>query len=223
MLVNHKFLSQYYQELFNGENIGEILCRYSPTHKLAHVHIPKCCSKTLVAAFEETGYFQQLLLNEVPRNTKFLVFLREPVDRWYSGIVEYLSRANKLELIHDPFFCELLVRGVQFDDHQKRQTDYLRGLDTDNCLFFDCTHDVTDVFRKFMLETYDLDIWFTEKLAISPYKLKLKETVENMSSIDGISGLDWISNYYRPDYRLMSLINYIYTEIDYKIPSTSIV
>lgn len=64
---------------------------------------------------------------------KFIVILRNPVDRWISGITEHIVR----------FYGFMDVKNIDFfinkkilDEHTEPQTSFLEGLDLSKCVFF---------------------------------------------------------------------------------------
>lgn len=67
-----------------------------------------------------------------------IIFLREPLDRWYSGITEYLHRYGVVPTNYQ--FSEdilsLLLERVAFDEHTEEQALFLENIDTENCIFF---------------------------------------------------------------------------------------
>jgi hypothetical protein len=77
----------------------------------------------LVADFQETENFL---------NKKYIVFLREPTERWYSGVAQWMY--NNLEhkpFIYqiDPLMMRLIFNTIDIDGHTAPQTGFLKGLD----------------------------------------------------------------------------------------------
>jgi hypothetical protein len=58
-----------------------------------------------------------------------LVILRDPIDRWCSGITQYLYN-SKQDLSVDEVFDK-----ITFDDHTDLQTYFLQGVDLDRTTF----------------------------------------------------------------------------------------
>jgi hypothetical protein len=78
------------------------------------------------------------------------VVLRDPIDRWISGVAEYLMmyHQNVIDNIAEPgnydFFpllgdklgMSLLFDRMTFDDHTERQAVFLQNIDLDRCTWF---------------------------------------------------------------------------------------
>jgi len=87
----------------------------------------------------------------------YIVILRDPIERWCSGIVEYLVTHTKfLERGHERGWNLLnretldLIFGVaKFDRHTCPQVDYLHGLDTNECVFFKLDSNFEDTMKRF--------------------------------------------------------------------------
>jgi hypothetical protein len=80
-------------------------------------------------------------------NAKIIVALRDPIERWVSGITEYLFmyHTNVIDNIADPFTydflpllgdklgVDLLFKQITFDDHTERQAVFLNNINFDRC------------------------------------------------------------------------------------------
>jgi hypothetical protein len=220
MLIDINLLREYNHELYTL-NLREPTFRYDPKLNLSFVNIPKCMSKNLVAVFEKSNLFREEIRYseklDLKKYSKFLVFLRDPVDRWYSGVVQYLTNNGLLEYLNDPAFCKLLFDAVQFDEHTSSQIQHLIGIETTSSYFFDCTKDVFYVLNSFMYKTFNVNLeYFSPKDPASDHKIKLIQFAKSYVDSEGISGPDLIKRYFRSDYRLMQNINWTFTNNDYK-------
>lgn len=86
----------------------------------------------------------------------YMVILRDPVERWCSGIVEYLVNSKMFKEGVDASFTlkdretlDLLFGFAIFDRHTCPQVDYLHGLDTDQCVFFKLDKDFENTMKRF--------------------------------------------------------------------------
>lgn len=112
---------------------------------------------------------------------KFIVFLRDPIKRWYSGVAQYFAMNvdNEGNFIHnsnlnlsrddvgnvsranyylDEKTLKLVFDAVRLDDHADLQIFNLLGLDTDDCFFFNIDDDhfnsrIFDFVRNIMKVT----------------------------------------------------------------------
>ncbi len=91
---------------------------------------------------------------------KYMVVLRDPVERWCSGIVEFLVNHTKfIEKGHEVGWnlqnretLDFIFGVAKFDRHTCSQVDYLHGLDTKDCVFFKLDKNFEDTMRRFAKE-----------------------------------------------------------------------
>jgi len=91
---------------------------------------------------------------------KYIVVLRDPVERWCSGIVEFLVNHTKfIEKGHEVGWnlqnretIDFIFGVAKFDRHTCSQVDYLDGLDTKDCVFFKLDKNFEDTMRRFAKE-----------------------------------------------------------------------
>lgn len=70
---------------------------------------------------------------------KKLVILRDPVERWTSGIIQFIFdnyKGFKIQNIFDTNFINFLFHRVLFDEHSVPQINYLHNFEIDTCVFF---------------------------------------------------------------------------------------
>ena len=108
-------------------------CYLSRNHKLIVMHIDKCASSSISAFCEENNYFHDMslrlydikLLNEFVKNNDyfFLSVIRNPVDRYISGLQEFIKRYD----MSDDFIEESWKNNkFIFDEHTSPQYIFLR-------------------------------------------------------------------------------------------------
>lgn len=121
------------------------MCFANDDLKLFYINIPKCAtnwgkivfSKTL--EWRETNYHDETLLK---KGYKPIVFLREPEERWATGMAEYFSRYGFntstliTKLVKQDVALQLINATMQFDEHTAEQIMFLDGVDTDNAVWF---------------------------------------------------------------------------------------
>ena len=97
---------------------------------------------------------------EVPRlktDKKYIVFLRNPINRWYSAVAQYVSmnfnddgqilsydevkntdinNQTRKKIVLDTFILKLFFDAVRLDTHSDLQLKELYGINTHNCVFF---------------------------------------------------------------------------------------
>lgn len=213
MLIDFKKAQEYHHH-FYGE-LNTKFCLYSEELKLGYVPIAKNMSKVLHKSLRATHLFTESTITNHSHdpNVKWLILLREPIDRWYSGTLEYLRRDGMLGYLDDPKFRKVLTDGIMFDLHTMKQIMFLDKLNTQDCLFFDCSTDISDILTDYLYKNYNLDLSkeiISLKEPIDPYKIKL---VDHVTRNIGI--LHDLRMYYREDLTLFRQIDWIYTKNDY--------
>jgi hypothetical protein len=103
-----------------GHRLGE--CWVDEVNNKTYIHIPKNASSFVKGVLIGSGGFwhhSEALVN----NNENLIILRDPIDRWCSGITQYLYN-NKLDLSINDIFDK-----ITFDDHTDLQTYFLQDVD----------------------------------------------------------------------------------------------
>ena len=85
-------------------------------------------------------------------NKTALVVLRDPVERWLSGIAEYLYLYHRDFITSDlnKAVRELVFDKIAFDDHTERQLYFIEGLDPAKCIFFKFGSEYRSQFSEFL-------------------------------------------------------------------------
>jgi hypothetical protein len=116
-----------------------------------YVYIPKNASSWTKPNLIDWGWeFYNFHTDNL--NKHALVILRDPVERWVSGIAEYLALYHTD--MQAPFYEteRLIFDRITFDDHTEKQVKFLEGIDTDNCTFMMCDGKYRENFSKFIAE-----------------------------------------------------------------------
>lgn len=120
----------------------------SPDKNLFYVNISKNASSQLKSTLGQYNWSSANYKNN--SNTKSIVILRDPTDRWLSGMAEFLvgnysSMGNynanlsldEIEVaMNTKMFQNLIFNFVIFDGHTLPQSCYLNGLNLDDIAFF---------------------------------------------------------------------------------------
>lgn len=144
-----------------GHTYGEGLI--SPDRKFFIFKIPKNASTFLVKNLTELNW-EHANYGEFAHE-KTIVILRDPVERWVSGIVEYLFlyHENVLGNLANPFNYEyfpllgeklglsLIFEKIVFDDHTERQCCFLKNIDISNTIWFKFDNDLNRNLSTFFL------------------------------------------------------------------------
>lgn len=145
----------------------------SPDGKLFYVNIPKNNSSYVKKKLNALGWTYESI-EDYPEATPIII-LRDPVNRWVSGIAEYLAmyqidtldhygfysdEAGYAGLFGQPLAINLMLRHVTFDDHTEKQVMFLQGVNSlSKALYFKSDNTFTDTFNSFLQEQgYDHSI-----------------------------------------------------------------
>ena len=115
-----------------GHRLGE--CWHDDTRDISYIHIPKNASSFIKACLIGAGGYwrhSETLVN----SKENLIILRDPIDRWCTGIAQYLYNSNQPNMLE-----ELIFDTITFDDHTDLQTYFLQGvnLDAGTFILLDC-------------------------------------------------------------------------------------
>ena len=110
-----------------GHNLGE--CWVNTNKLITYINIPKNASSYMKACLmgskDKWTYYDHFINQQ-----QNLVLLRDPVDRWCSGMAQSLFN-SKMEMSDDSIF-----EHITFDDHTELQTYFLQDIDLTNTVFF---------------------------------------------------------------------------------------
>ena len=142
-----------------------------------------------------------------------LIVLRDPIERWLSGIAEYLYR------YHDRTFkdnlnkqtLDLIFDRVAFDDHTEKQVYFCHGLHRYRTLFFWCDSSLSDLFSNFLIGNgVDIDISRIPPANVtiqdpvkSDIKEKFRDVIENNKTYK-----DKLIDYFKADFDLINSVNF---------------
>ena len=117
------------------------------THKIAL--IPKNASTWLKKNLVDNGW-QQCSNDAMHMST--LVLLRDPIDRWFSGVVQYLARNFPTVQHHtiNSDFIKLIFDQIELDEHTQSQFVFLNNIDLDNTTFVWIDHNFNNNIQAWL-------------------------------------------------------------------------
>jgi hypothetical protein len=110
-----------------GHKLGE--CWIDKINDKTYIHIPKNASSFVKGVLIGSGGFWHHS-NTLINSNENLIMLRDPIDRWVSGITQYLHNSNQIDMPTDLVFDK-----ITFDDHTDLQTYFLQDVDLDKSTF----------------------------------------------------------------------------------------
>ena len=132
-----------------GHEFG--LCLTNPNKSLYYINIPKNASTFIKHEFERLGW-EYSNYYDYNSSKKIIVVLRDPVDRWISGITEYLKLyyPNLNTLSCD--FMDHIFTQITLDDHTEKQIYFINGVDLDKCIFLKVNYNLGHNLNKVLSE-----------------------------------------------------------------------
>lgn len=177
-----------------------------------YINIPKCASswikpKLIQLDFHEANYHQDNLYHK-----HSLVVLRDPLERWLSGVCEYFSLYHSdldLSEARRPFY-ELVLDLVTLDEHTKRQAYFITDLDPARTTYFYCDKNFKHNFSQY-LNSHDLGNQFAQHEYLhtteqDPTKTYFRSFFKQF--LNNEKYVQHIKNHYRMDYELIRSVTF---------------
>jgi hypothetical protein len=119
----------------------------------AYIPILKNAHRLTSAIMVNHGFIKN---NDVDLSDKIkIVTLRDPISRWFAGVSQFLY-LHSPNIIIDENTVELLTKIVVLDGHSSAQANYLSGIDTSECIFFNMDEpNYQQNFQRFCLTNFN--------------------------------------------------------------------
>jgi len=186
-----------------GHSFGE--CFFNNNQSLMYINIPKCASTWTKTTLSSLGWVYSNYYDEDFSKFKPIVVLRDPVERWISGISEYFTLYHADIKINEftSAFYDLLFDKITFDDHTEKQLYFIKDIDFHKTVFFKFEPEYTKKLYNY------LNISESYKVVQSPEKeerICFKNCI-----IDVLKNEKYVSKlkqYYKEDYKLINSVNF---------------
>ena len=132
---------------------------------LVYIPIPKNSSSYIGQLLLKNNWNIGNFLTTDLTNKQLIILLRDPIDRWISGIAEYLCSSllkngrtsddiikNWNGIVQDLVFDQVI-----FDEHTEKQVYFIQGIPIKNCVFFNSAKQPEQAVKQY-LTTYDVDL-----------------------------------------------------------------
>lgn len=183
-------------------------CWIAPTNDLMYVNISKNASSWTKPNLEELGWVVKNYHLDHLTNYHSLIVLRDPVERWVSGIAEYFS------LYHPDFdlddfnksFIDFIMEQVEFDEHTARQVYFIRNIDPNRCTFMMADDSYRTNFTNWLKEQGYANVDYTNRVYQhttigNPVRKKYATFFRTL--LDNPVYLEKIKKFYHLDYRVI--------------------
>lgn len=200
---------EYYK--IKGHVFGE--CMSHSATDLMYINIPKNASSWTKPNLKDWGWdFYNYHIDNL-YHKHALVVIRDPVERWLSGIAEYMFLYHQsLDTAHfSKCFFDLIFDRIGFDDHTEKQVLFLEKLDLNNCTFFWCDSEYRKLFSHFLTSRNMPNRYFNYEYQhtsdSSPDRKKFKKIFSQILH-ENSKYLKNLKQYFNNDYKLIKSINF---------------
>lgn len=180
-----------------GHKRGE--CYVDSDQGITYVHIPKNASSFIKGCLLGSQKFTYSL--SLVKNNRYLVVLRDPIDRWISGMAEYEFNSKQKNITYQQ---------ITFDDHTETQWYFLDGVILDRCDFIMINDTFKDNLNQWFNEQgYIIDINNATKFNVSQGTSKeiLKSKYQTIVDNDPEFVLK-LKKHYANDYKLINSVKF---------------
>lgn len=199
-----------------GHTFGQ--CVYNGSDgNMAYVNIPKNASvwtknRLISLGWEEGNYYTDSNQSHDFHKKTFIVALRDPVDRWCSGIAEYFTIYHPGVTINHlyPQMLDLIFDRVTFDDHTEKQVCFIEGCDIKNCVFLKVNQQYKLSFSNYLKLAgipNRFDTLAVEHRTLQGNKHKLLRYFTQLVEKEP-RYLKQLKEYYKQDYNLLNTVNF---------------
>jgi hypothetical protein len=132
---------------------------------LVYIPIPKNSSSYIGQLLLKNNWNVGNFLTTDLTNKQLIILLRDPIDRWISGMAEYLCSSllkngrtsddiikNWNNIVQDLVFDRVI-----FDDHTEKQVYFIQSIPIENCVFFNSTKQPEQAVKQY-LTTHNIDL-----------------------------------------------------------------
>ena len=132
---------------------------------LIYIPIPKNSSSYIGQLLLKNGWSIGNFLTTDLTNKQIIVLIRNPIDRWVSGMAQYLCSSllkngrtsddiikNWNSIVQDLVFDRII-----FDDHTEKQVYFIQSVPRENCVFFNSSKQPDQAIKQY-LATQDVDL-----------------------------------------------------------------
>lgn len=93
----------------------------------------------------------------IPSNEKVIVVLRDPIERWISGVTQYISGRMPSIVLSDDII-KIFIDHLVIDLHLETQTKFLHGIKFDQCVFFNLDKNLESNLKHYLQQEYGAEI-----------------------------------------------------------------
>jgi hypothetical protein len=205
---------------FNGEAYQFGRCLADQDWRLAYVPIEKNVTRVIRSMITPMGFKESDFLSSAKTPATSLIVLRDPVQRWISGLVEYLLRVyldwinTQNNMTRQNITTQKALEQIVFDLHTCPQHRFLEGLTGPRqYIWFDQDQkpELITSLAKYFNEQGVSNEWTPDKFLpanelVSQQKRELTQLYQGILKQPDM--LQRIKNFYSKDYELIDSIKF---------------
>jgi hypothetical protein len=180
-----------------GHTLGE--CWIDHEQDIAYVHVPKNASSFIKGCLLASLKFTH---SGVPiRTNRYLVAVRDPIERWVSGMAEYEFNSKQSNIDYQQ---------ITFDDHTETQDYFLQDIVIKNTDFIMVNGNLRTNLKRWFDEfgyCVDVDNMIQYNASLNTDKQQLKLKYQAIIDSDSNFVLK-LKKHYANDYKLINSVKY---------------
>jgi hypothetical protein len=180
-----------------GHTLGE--CWVDAVKGITYIHIPKNAS-----SFVKGCLLGSLKFTHSPsliKNDRYLITLRDPINRWTSGMAEYEFNSKQANI---PY------KEITFDDHTETQCYFLDGVDLAKCDFIRVDNNLKNNLKHWLVEQgYNVNTDTAIKFNVSQGTEKEILKIKYQTIIDNdLEFMLELKEHFAKDYELINRVKF---------------
>jgi len=187
----------------DNSNYGHYIS--SPSSNIGYIPIPKNASSFMREILAKNlNWVKEYDYKSHPRS-QYYIILRDPFERWLAGVAQYITNHDYLNYTNDKIL-QFICNHIQFDQHTELQINFLRGLHTNDMVFFPFNKNLSMLLKLHIMKNEGISNYIdVNNINISnndPAKFKLKTALREYLNKNP-KYLQPIKDYYSEDYKLI--------------------
>jgi len=180
-----------------GHTLGE--CWVDIDKDITYIHIPKNASSFIKGCL--LGSFKFTHSNDLVKSNRYLVALRDPIERWVSGIAQYEFNSGLTNIDYQK---------ITFDDHTETQDYFLQNVVLSKCDFIMVNDNLRSNLKQWFDEfgyTVDVDNMIQYNASLNTERQLLKDKYQTIIDNNPNFVLK-LKKHFANDYKLINSVRY---------------
>lgn len=182
-----------------------------------YIPIPKNSSSYIGQILLKNGWkIDNFLITDLNKK-KIIVLLRNPTDRWLSGMAQYMCSTllkngrTSSDIVNNwnSVIQDLIFDQVIFDDHTEKQVYFINSIPRENCIFFDSVKQPEQTIKNYLVSQgidLNVDIDLDRNQTQGNEHKQLLVNFLRSQLIENPNLANTLTNTYQEDYKLWNAI-----------------